>query len=177
MWKQLELTCPVHACASPPSPSQLCKKSILSCQAAVLWKEVLREETSDQKQLRAATLSDAGGQGCHTGEGACSKTHLQYRRCLGVRAALKSSHQVLNRLAEALLAVQSPLLLRLIIPLTQWSFRRFSHLEHALLPPASRAVCGNFTAVKTNGSCPGRKKYIYLTQDFDATFIYLFGFF
>ena len=47
MRKQFELTCPVHACASPPSPSQLCNKSILSCQA--LWKDALREETSDQK--------------------------------------------------------------------------------------------------------------------------------
>lgn len=42
-----------------------------------------------KKQLwaaNAASLLAAGGQRRHTGEEACSKTHLQYRHCLGVRA-------------------------------------------------------------------------------------------
>lgn len=114
-----------------------------------------------KKQLwavNAASLSAAGGQGRHTGEGACSKTHLQYRRCLGVRAAPKSSHQVINRLAEVLLAVQSPLLRRLIIPLTQWSLRRFPHLENALVLPPVWLFMAALPPSKQNVLAQGGKK-------------------
>lgn len=142
MRKQFELTCPVHA--SPPSPSQLCNKSILSCQAAALRKDALREETSHQK----AALS---GECCKSFSSRRSET--SHRRG-GVfkdtptvspllRCQSKSSHQVL------LTAVT--LLRWLIIPLTQWSWRYFLTLSThrfslrvwmfvATLPPSKQNV-------------------------------------
>lgn len=72
MRKQFELTCPVHAYASPPS--QLCNKSIFSCQATALWKRCFQR---GDERSKAKTSFSGGRSGDVTQERRrSSKTRL-----------------------------------------------------------------------------------------------------
>lgn len=151
MRKQFELTCPAHACASPPSSLPALQRRA-SC---LLSEKMLSGRRRAIKKRLGASLLEAGGRGCHRGEEACSKTHLQYRRCLGVRS--KNGHQVINR-PEGSAARRSHVAASAHHSAHTTILETFSHLEHSPLLPESLAVCGNFTSVKTKCSCPGRRK-------------------
>lgn len=163
MRKQFELTCLIHACASPPSPSQLCNKSILSCQATALWKDVLREKTGNQKSSCKCFDVRRSGTSHRRGDTPIVSPLL---RC-------QSSRQVRNGLAEVLLTAVTSLL-RLIIPLTQWSLRHFFTLSMHWFSLRVWLFAATLPPSKQNVLARGEKKN--LTQDFDATFIIIIFF-
>lgn len=119
------------------------------------------------------TLLAAGGQGRHTGGGGVftdTPTVSPLLRCRSStkeqpsgdqQAGRSAAHRAVTFAASAYHSAHTMIL------------ETFSHLEHAPVLPESLAVCGNFTSVKIKCSCPGGRKK-NLTQDFDATFIYLF---
>lgn len=169
MQKQFELTCPVHAYASPPS--QLCNKSILSCQAMALWKGAFRDGRSKAAPSadgapNAASLLAAGDQGRHAGEETHSKTHLSTLiRCQSATKAQptgwRSCCSVCSRvrwIGLSLSSRDSPWDIFLTLSGHRFFLRGWEFV--ATLNPS-----------KQNVLAWGEKN---LTQDFDATFFSFF---
>lgn len=168
MQKQFELTCPVHAYASPPSQRR--NKSILSCQATALWKDPFRDgrskaAPSEDGAPNAASLLAAGDQGRHAGEETCSKTHLSTLiRCqsttkaqpTGWRSCCSPCSRV-HWIGLSFSSRKSPWDIFLTLSIHRFFLRGWVFV--ATLPPSKQNVLAR-----------GEKN---LTQDFDATFFFL----